>query len=74
THSYLREEILAKIQKGECDAPGGLNTIDYIDEVEEIADKMKNLVKAGSHKFVYNHNYNKEAEDEEKESETETEM
>ena len=74
THSYLREEILAKIQKGECDAPSGLNTIDYLDEVEEIADKMKNLVKAGSHKFVYNPNYIKDTEEEEKKIETEIDL
>ncbi len=32
----------------------------YLDEAEEIADKLKNLVKAGSHNFIYNHNYIKE--------------
>ena len=37
-----------------------MNTIDYLDEAEEIADKLKNLVKAGSHNFIYNHNYFKE--------------
>ncbi|MDZ4182878.1 MAG: Na/Pi cotransporter family protein [Candidatus Cloacimonadaceae bacterium] len=52
-HHNLRETILQRIQNGECDAVGGLNTIDYIDEVEIIADKMKNLVKAGTHNFVY---------------------
>ncbi|MDP2173449.1 MAG: Na/Pi cotransporter family protein [Candidatus Cloacimonadaceae bacterium] len=52
-HHNLRETILQRIQNGECDAVGGLNTIDYIDEVEIIADKMKNIVKAGTHNFVY---------------------
>lgn len=52
-HRYLRNRILTEIQNGECDAAGGLNTIDYLDQAEVIADKMKNLVKAGSHSFVY---------------------
>ncbi len=52
-HTNLRNRILSQIQNGECDPAGGLNTIDYIDQVEVIADKLKNLVKAGSHKFVY---------------------
>jgi phosphate:Na+ symporter len=52
-HWNLRNNILGKIQNGECDAAGGLNTIDYLDQVEVIADKLKNLVKAGSHKFIY---------------------
>jgi len=34
--------------------------------VEEIADKLKNLVKAGTHNFVYNRNFVKETEEEEK--------
>ena len=52
-HKSLRGRILMEIQNGECDPAGGLNTIDYIDQVEVIADKLKNLVKAGSHKFLY---------------------
>lgn len=52
-HIFLRGRILRDIQNGECDPAGGLNTIDYIDQVEVIADKLKNLVKAGSNKFVY---------------------
>lgn len=52
-HIFLRGRILSDIQNGECDPAGGLNTIDYIDQVEVIADKLKNLVKAGSNKFVY---------------------
>lgn len=66
THHHLREEILSQVQNGKCNAAGGLNTIDYIDEVEEIADKLKNLVKAGTHNFVYNRNFVKETEEEEK--------
>lgn len=54
-HRNQRNRILSLIQNGECDAGGGLNTIDYLDQVEIIADKLKNLVKAGSHKFVYQH-------------------
>ncbi|MDD2507204.1 MAG: Na/Pi cotransporter family protein [Candidatus Cloacimonetes bacterium] len=52
-HCNLRGKILGDIQNGNCDAAGGLNTIDYLDQVEVIADKLKNLVKAGSHKFIY---------------------
>ncbi|HOH97208.1 MAG TPA: Na/Pi cotransporter family protein [Candidatus Cloacimonadota bacterium] len=52
-HRTERHNILNQIQQGECDAQGGLNTIDYIDQVEVIADKLKNLVKAGSHNFTY---------------------
>ncbi len=52
-HHTLRKEILTCIQDANCDPSNGLNTIDYIDTVEIIADKMKNLVKAGSHGFVY---------------------
>jgi len=52
-HHNLREEILITIQNGNCDAVGGLNTIDFIDAMEVIGDKMKNLVKAGSHNFIY---------------------
>ena len=55
-HQNLRSQVLTQIQNGECDAAGGLNTIDYLDEVEIIADKLKNLVKAGSHNFVYSQN------------------
>ena len=52
-HSLLREEILKRIQNGQCIAENGLNTIDYIDAVEMVGDKMKNLIEAGSHGFVY---------------------
>lgn len=53
-HFNLRKEVLLGIQDGSCEPSGGLNTIDFIDTVEIFADKMKNLVKAGSHGFVYN--------------------
>lgn len=52
-HETLRESILHKIQLAECDPVGGLNTIDYVDAMELMADKMKNLVKAGTHDFIY---------------------
>ncbi|MBW6513598.1 MAG: Na/Pi cotransporter family protein [Candidatus Syntrophosphaera sp.] len=52
-HHTQREKILTQIQNAECDPGGGLNTIDYIDAMELIADKLKNLVKAGTHGFVY---------------------
>ncbi|MDD2422742.1 MAG: Na/Pi cotransporter family protein [Candidatus Cloacimonetes bacterium] len=52
-HANLRNKILLMIQNGECDAAGGLNTIDYLDQAEVIADKLKNLVEAGSQKFIY---------------------
>lgn len=74
THHYLREEILTQVQNGKCNAAGGLNTIDYLDEVEEIADKLKNLVKAGTHKFVYNRNFVKEPEEEAEKKENEKEL
>ena len=41
------------IQNAQCDAESGIYTIDYIDTVEFLADKMKNIVKAGSHNFTY---------------------
>lgn len=65
THHFLREDVLARIQNRECEAAGGLNIIDYLDEIEEIADKLKNLVKAGTHDFVYNHNYELDPDEEE---------
>ncbi len=52
-HFDLRLKILLQIQQAECDPASGINTIDYIDTIEMMADKMKNLVKAGSHGFVY---------------------
>lgn len=52
-HKSMRSKIMNEIQNAECDPAGGLNTIDYIDQVELIADKLKNLVKAGSHNFTY---------------------
>lgn len=52
-HHNLREKILLQIQQAECDPVGGLNTIDYLDAMELIADKIKNLVKAGTHDFTY---------------------
>jgi len=52
-HHDLRLQVLQQIQDGDCDPASGLNTIDYIDAVEIAADKMKNLVKAGSHNFIY---------------------
>jgi phosphate:Na+ symporter len=52
-HHSLRDRIMNQIQNGDCDPVGGLNTIDYIDAMELIADKLKNLVKAGTHDFTY---------------------
>ncbi len=52
-HHDLRIQILLQIQQAECDPASGINTIDYIDAMEMMADKMKNLVKAGSHNFIY---------------------
>ena len=54
-HSDLRKRIICMIQNAECDAASGLNTIDYIDTIEFLADKLKNIVKAGSHHFIYLH-------------------
>ena len=55
THSSLREQIMDCIQNGICNPVTGLHTIDFIDTMERIADKLKNLVKAGSHDLTYNH-------------------
>jgi len=52
-HNELRKEILTKIQNADCDAESGLNTIDYIDEIEMIAKKLTNIVKARQNRFVY---------------------
>lgn len=52
-YERLRQGILAQIQNGECDAAGGLNTIDYLDVVELAAAKIINITEAGSQKFVY---------------------
>jgi phosphate:Na+ symporter len=68
-HFNLRSKILTQIQNAECDPAGGLNTIDYIDQVEVIADKLKNVVKAGSHKFIYSRQLAGELDDDEEEEE-----
>jgi len=52
-HHAFRENIMLMIQNGECNPAGGLNTMDYVDAAELIADKLKNLVKAGSYNFTY---------------------
>ena len=52
-YERLRQGILNQIQNGECDAAGGLNTIDYLDVVELAAAKLINITEAGSQKFVY---------------------
>ena len=52
-HHDTRKRVLEMIHTAECDASSGLNIIDYIDTVETIADKLKNIVKAGSNQFVY---------------------
>jgi phosphate:Na+ symporter len=52
-YERLRQGILTQIQNGECDAAGGLNTIDYLDVVELAAAKIINITEAGSQKFVY---------------------
>lgn len=52
-HNDTRKRVLNMIQSTECDANSGLNMIDYIDTIETIADKLKNIVKAGSYRFIY---------------------
>ncbi|HOD53663.1 MAG TPA: Na/Pi cotransporter family protein, partial [Candidatus Cloacimonadota bacterium] len=52
-HGDMRKKVLNMIQNAECDAVSGLNMIDYIDTIETVADKLKNIVKAGSYKFIY---------------------
>ncbi len=54
-HSRLRGKIMLQIQNGECDPEGGLNTIDYIDMIEQSADKLMNIVEAGTYNFIYQH-------------------
>lgn len=66
-HHSLRETILHRIQEGGCDPVGGLNTIDYLDEIEMIADKMKNFVKAGTHDFTYKYDENTDLADDNEE-------
>jgi len=52
-HIELRKTILVKIQNAECDAESGINTLDYIDEIELIAKKLTNIVRARSNRFIY---------------------
>jgi phosphate:Na+ symporter len=52
-HADLRKKILTMIQTAQCDAESGLNAIDYIDTIEIFADKIKNIVIAGSYNFTY---------------------
>ncbi|MDD2649576.1 MAG: Na/Pi cotransporter family protein [Candidatus Cloacimonetes bacterium] len=52
-HKDMRKKVLNMIQSNECDANSGINMIDYIDTIETIADRLKNIVKAGSYKFIY---------------------
>ena len=51
------------IQNSECDAVSGINTIDYIDTIEHITEKVENIVNAGQNDFIYpsilNHKPNK---------------
>jgi len=54
-HHRLRDNIMLQIQNGECDPEGALNTIDYIDTMEMIADKLINIVEAGTYNFIYQH-------------------
>ena len=52
-HSELRKKILYMIQTTECDANSGINTIDYIDAIEALGNKLKNIALAASRNFVY---------------------
>ena len=52
-HKDMRKKLLEMIQNADCDATSGLNTIDYIDTIELLANKMKSIVVAGSYDFVY---------------------
>jgi phosphate:Na+ symporter len=52
-HLDFRKTILTMIQTSKCDAESGLNAIDYFDTIEILADKLKNIVKAGRHNFIY---------------------
>ncbi len=52
-HSRLRGKIMLQIQNGECDPEGALNTIDYIDMIEQSADKLMNIVEAGTYNFIF---------------------
>ena len=52
-HKELRLEILQMIRTSGCIAMEGLHTIDYIDAIDSLALKIKNIVVAGSHGFMY---------------------
>jgi phosphate:Na+ symporter len=52
-HAELRQKLVSMIQNAECDAASGLNTIDYIDEIERLSNKIKNVTLAGSRHFIY---------------------
>ncbi len=54
-YSRLRQGILEQIQAGKCDAGAGLNVIDYLDVVDLVAGKLRNIAEAGGNKFIYNH-------------------
>lgn len=63
-HNSVRTKILDAIQNGDCDAEAGLNTIDFIDAMELMGDKMENLARAGAQNFVYLGNVKKYSNDE----------
>ena len=49
----LRQKVINMMQNGQCDAFSGLNIVDFIDNIEKIADHLKNIVKAASKHFIY---------------------
>lgn len=49
----LRSNVITMMQSGQCDAYSGLNIVDFIDNIEKIADHLKNIVKAASKHFIY---------------------
>ena len=52
-HKDIRIKILEMIKSSECEAMEGLHTIDYIDAIDSITAKIKNVIFAGSHQFIY---------------------
>jgi phosphate:Na+ symporter len=53
SHFELRQKILLMVQKSECDAVSGINTIDFIDTMEHITEKIENIVSVGKYDFIY---------------------
>ncbi len=49
----VKSNIISMLQSGKCDPIFAMNFTDFIDNVERIADHMKNIVKAASKDFEF---------------------